>query len=420
MRNRFDQYRHPENRLTHAFLTSLDADRGLLKRFLQLLEFRPGRQRVQVFEQSLPGEVQDLLDEDEAERRGLPDGCITIGSDFTLLIESKLSSELRADQLMRHARTADRRGLIGIRLLALTIGPLKHRLPKTVLHLQWTDVYSWLQRETARSSWASCCCEYMEILEERESDSGYLTEGTLTVFSGIPFGKETPYSYSNAKRLLRLLREELCKDKGGALSRFGADVKSQGRSAITGRDHTSVWDYIPLNCAKHAEVFTQFPHLTIGLGATAITAQVTIPNGVKSRIRTRLLGQNPEGFENLAAEVLEGFLPIVKKSKGIPVASVVQRHYKSQRSAATVDSQLRFDLRTAVAIRVADRKQVRYQPEWLHAAREALASRRSNLQLQFGVEFPYDSCPVVKSPQIVSDIRDVFLACAPVVRTAEA
>jgi hypothetical protein len=420
MRNIFDQYAQPENRLTHALISSLTADPGLLKGFLkEFFGVRTGRQPVHIWEQSLPGEALDSLDENEAERRGLPDSCITVGPDLTLLIESKFASQLHSDQLKRHARTAQRRGLLGVRVLALTVGPLKLRLSKDMSLRQWTDVYSWLQSRSRQSEWAWRCCEFMEVLEERESDSGYFKEGTLTVFSGIPFDSDSPYTYTNAKRLLRLLREELCQDKGRKLSKVGADVRGAGRSAITGRDHTQVWDYIPLQCAKKAKVFTEYPHLTLGLGSTSVSAHITIPNGVKSGIRARILGEHPQDFVRLISEVFAGFLPIVRKSQGIPRGLVVQRHYKTQRSPATVDSQLAFDLRTAIKVSRTAGGRVKHQPEWLYATYEALKSRRSNLQLQVGVEFPYDKCPDANTSAIVAHIRDVFIACAPLIDIAE-
>ena len=43
-------------------------------------------------------------------------------------------------------------------------------------------------------------------------DDGYLLEGTLTTFTGIPFDADYPYDYFEAKRLLRLLMLELRAD----------------------------------------------------------------------------------------------------------------------------------------------------------------------------------------------------------------
>jgi hypothetical protein len=41
--------------------------------------------------------------------------------------------------------------------------------------------------------WAARLTDYIETLEPRLVDEGNLREGTLTVFTGIPFGPERPY-----------------------------------------------------------------------------------------------------------------------------------------------------------------------------------------------------------------------------------
>ena len=54
-----------------------------------------GRQ-LTVMEQSLPGE-DELSDAHEAERQGLPDGCICDESGWALLSRTKISAALTAD-----------------------------------------------------------------------------------------------------------------------------------------------------------------------------------------------------------------------------------------------------------------------------------------------------------------------------------
>lgn len=78
MRNVFDQYSQPENRLTHALLTTLDQDRSLLVPFLKWLGINdvPKPTTLTIVEQQVPGDYQPDISEEEAERRGLPDGAI--------------------------------------------------------------------------------------------------------------------------------------------------------------------------------------------------------------------------------------------------------------------------------------------------------------------------------------------------------
>ena len=94
MRNVFDQYTQPENRLTHSLVSVLHQDTGLLKSFLR--EFGPSDHpppsRLQIIEQGLPGKVE--LDEGEAIKQGLPDALIFDDEGWVLVFESKISSGL--------------------------------------------------------------------------------------------------------------------------------------------------------------------------------------------------------------------------------------------------------------------------------------------------------------------------------------
>ncbi len=76
MRNIFDQYEQPENRLTHALVTVLDQDRSLLSPFLKWLGIAdsPKPQALRMTQQQVPGTVLD--DADEVEQKGLPDAAV--------------------------------------------------------------------------------------------------------------------------------------------------------------------------------------------------------------------------------------------------------------------------------------------------------------------------------------------------------
>lgn len=417
MRNIFDQYSQPENRLTHALLSCLAEDHRLCRQFLVWTTGRPTKAatRLEVSEQSLPGDRFERTEED-AERQGLPDGVITAGDSFALIIESKVAAPIRADQLRRHMRTVRRRGLADIVLLVIAAGPPKRRLPRGVVARSWTEVYKWLfqqARKSRRRKWAQRCIEYLEVAEMRGASAGYLREGTLTTFSGIPFGPESPYSYHQAKRLLGLLRMELCKDK--RLTRqISANLQGKGRPAITGREEASVWDFIPLKEAKSATVFTQHPHFTFGLHTTYVEARITIPNGIRSRLRTRLLGTSKDSFQRTVAEATYQLLRTLRRYPGAtPEIVVVQRHYLSQRSVGTIDCLLQFDPRTMLVRDNRARGPVKGQPQWLAATYDALASRRSNIQFQIGARFPYRNCKVVGTPQIARAVANVWIACKP-------
>jgi len=61
---------------------------------------------------------------------------------------------------------------------------------------------------------------------------------------------------------------------------------------------------------------------------------------------------------------------------------------------------------------------VKHQSLWLEIAYEALTKKRkSNLQLGVGAIFRYDQCPVVRSPDILNHVAEVWLGCKPLIET---
>jgi len=76
MRNIFDQYDQPENRLTHALVSCLSEDRKLLKLFLKwiLKEKAPKINGIEIVEQQIP--LEPTIGESKADQRGLPDAWI--------------------------------------------------------------------------------------------------------------------------------------------------------------------------------------------------------------------------------------------------------------------------------------------------------------------------------------------------------
>jgi hypothetical protein len=252
----------------------------------------------------------------------------------------------------------------------------------------------------------------MEIAEARDIEEQYMKKGTLTQFAGIPFTKDRPYNYLEAKRVLELLRRELIKRRD--LQELGADKDSKGRGAITGREGNAVWDFIGLKRAKTAINFTQYPHLTIGVQREFLDAYVTVPNGIRSRYRTKLLGDSPDEFTQLIEQITRQLIKSLKSVKGaVPRVTLVQRHYLSQRAPATVDCLLQFDPRTAISLNGSGAGHVKHQPQWLAVTRETLKARRSNLQFQIGAVFPYATCPKSHTAGIEEAVAQVWIAARP-------
>lgn len=401
-------------------MASLDADQRLLRRFIGWTGLRAPQGRLYVLQQALAGERQRNSQEGERRQRGLPDGWIHDSDRWSLLVESKVAAAPSDDQIRRHFATARRRGFEDSRLLWLTVTPVAGRLRDSVINRTWSELYAWLIREGAKSEWARRVASYLEVAEVQADMKAHISEGTLTRFAGVPFDENNPYIYSQAKRLLGLLRGELLR-KRKLERRLGMNRNCPGRGAIKGRFSSGVWDFISVKASRRDDAFTQNLHLTLGISDERVDAYVTVPNGIRSRLRTALLGTEYADFHRIIAETTRRLNKALRRYPGgTPRITVVQRRYATQSSPARHDAVIRFDPRTAVHVRGRTRgRAVLLQPQWLIATEQALRHRRSNLQLQIGVEFPYEACKVCRSPDLVQAVADVWLACEPVVRAID-
>jgi hypothetical protein len=379
VRNLFDQYSQPENRLTHALAVCLDEDRDLLRRFLAWIGVRPrvSAADLLITEQALPGDPPEV--EDEAERKGLPDIVIHDGDVWCLLIESKIQARLTDDQLMRHERTLRRRGFGQVDRLVLTKSVVR---PAKAIAATWSVLYEWLGTEPARSQWPARLRAYLRAAEVRLAREEYLTEGTLTMFDGFQFSDDNPYTYGEGKRLLKLAMSELRKNRD--LKRLGMDPSANGRGAITGRGGTAVWDFLALTDRPKTALFTGWPHLTLAVHADHLEVAVTIPNGVEPAVRRRLARLGSDGLARMNRRILARGRKLVKRGAWIQ-ARALQRHYPTQRSHGIVDAHLVFKLDTSSGA-----GPVKRQFEWTELFSQLLQTKRANIQFQYMVIFPWD------------------------------
>jgi len=411
MRNIFDQYDAPENRLTHALGCCLERDQRLLRQFIRWV--LPGatlpKGRLEVLEQQVPGTPSASWDEDES--KGLPDLWVHSEGDWCLLVESKVKAKVSADQLRRHIKTAQRNGFTDVRLLVLAPKPPSGQLPNVVCRT-WPDLYAWFRRRAGQSPWAAYMGEYMEVAEARMIADGYLGDEPLTKFDGIPFGPDHPYTYREAKRVLRLAMTEL--RQRSDLRRLGMDPAGTGRPAITGREGTSVWDFLPLKEARDKPSFTACPHLTLSIQTQRVVVIVTLPNAARASMRRNLTRRGLAHFVALLGQVEAGISKVLRPvSRACPWMDVKQRHYPSQRAAPTVDASLEFNLQTAGDLH---HPGVKPQSQWAEATFQALRQKRSNLQVGIGAVLPYGDSHL-RSRGVLEVIAVVWLACGPWIRT---
>jgi hypothetical protein len=408
VRSIFSQYSQPENRLTHALACTLTHDRKLLRPFLRWIGLRnvPPLGALRIVEQQVPGEI---VSGDEAESAGVPDLCVFNRDSWAVVFEAKVQSRVYVDQLKRHRRTAECHGYPQAPIVVLAVDPPSGAMAD-VVHIQWRELWAWFRRRAAESFWAQQMVEYMQAFEKEMISQNYGIRGTLTMFDGLRFDEENPYTYSEGKRLIRLLGDEL--QRRTALHALGVDPKGPRRSAITGRGGDRVWDFLPLRVARHAGQFTHYPHLTLDIGRDNASAAITVPNGVKGGFRSKVRRVGSEGFSDILLETLDGLRPVLDRSKGARAnAYALQRHYPSQRAAGIIDGRISVDLETLV--RKKSKSGVKYQPQWIDAIYTLLAQKRSNIQFGVTVAFDY-RCPIVRSPKAADLFADAWLGMEPV------
>ena len=319
MRNIFDQYVQPENRVTHAFVTALNQDRRLLGLFLRELvnvKAPTPPEKLSVLEQQFPGETGEPPETDDDQRKGIPDGWIFDEEGWCVFLECKVISPFWADQLTRHRRTAERLGFRDITAVVITPTTIAASPGSGVVRLEWRDVYAWLRRHGSESKpWAGHAADYFEIAEAKMIEDQQLKEGTLTKFSGFPFGRDRPFTYLEGKRILALARDELSKRKE-LIKELGMNPAVPGRPAITGRQRDNVWDFLSLAPSGDGASFTNHPHLTLNIDLRAVEAMVTVPNAVNTAMRRNLVALKEPGFQAIIKDVVAGMKPLLRDDKG--------------------------------------------------------------------------------------------------------
>src|SRR5690606_4682385 len=99
-----------------------------------------------------------------------------------------------------------------------------------------------------------------------------------------------------------------------------------------------------------------------------------------------------------------------KHPTAIPTVSLVQRHYRSQRSKAVIDANLEFDLRTAFPSRGASA--VKLEEEWLRTSYRMLSHKRSNMHFGIGIKFPYSE-HTTGTQKIPDRVSETWIGCKP-------
>jgi hypothetical protein len=167
LRNIFDQYEQPENRLTHALVTTLDQERGLLIHFLDWLGVKcvPNKNYIRISQQQVPGVVQD--DADVLVKKGLPDAAIFDQAGFAVLFECKVQAKVDLDQLSRHRSTARRNGYEAPWVVVISVDELDVQFPAQTIAITWREVFFWFNQRSEQCLRAKQLVGFMKTFERK-------------------------------------------------------------------------------------------------------------------------------------------------------------------------------------------------------------------------------------------------------------
>jgi len=399
IRNIFDQYDQPENRLTHALVQVLVRDETLARRFIA--RFVPGLSVPATHKfcfscQRFPeqeGEPEERSEEQEAEGYGIPDFWVYGKSDgdeprWAVFCECKVTADLRADQLKNHASTAQKLDFPLLHLLTITptrAGPEAFGLLPPLVHaspVAWFEVYEFIHGYRDRD-YARDFLDYMHIVEDQLICKGKAVE-PLTKFLGIPFDSNHEFVELSARSHLRALMREL-------RPRLEASDALPISREIARKPITGPWDVVGFRFAAPNEVFTEHPHITVFVEPEGCGIQLTLPNNAKTGYWRRMRKRGSDELLRVFREVAERIGPQRPLPQGFwePSLGVYleQVHFYARRRP-TSDGKLTFDLNAILS----DQPQANVRPvsAWLSTLSCMLpATTQANFELALKVKYPY-------------------------------
>lgn len=209
--------------------------------------------------------------------------------------------------------------------------------------------------------------------------------------------------------------DELKKRRG--IKKLGVDPNHPGRPAIKSGKDNAVWDFMKLRSSSINDAFTRHPHLTVTINSETVQVLVTMPNAVKSAIRTSVFGMDIEPFASLIEKIAKNMKSVTRiEPTAMPYLQVLQRHYKSQSSSPIVDAVLRYDIRTV--LKKQESKQPKIQTQWIQTTYDVMTHKKSNIQFEFGVIFPYQGSKILASPKAIDVFEKAFVAIEPFLKMA--
>lgn len=412
----FSTYKQRENQVSHALAVTFERCPTFRRVFLQRVAEASRRHGISprlsvicrlhrealVATQCHFGLEDALNDPHEDAEKSIPDIVFefptTKGMSDSLapciVVEAKVTALWDLEQASRHERFVKRHldFALGLAITAEDSDWLytNNKLPKGWIAFPWTKVYA--AAVTAGTEHARELCRVLELTEAKLMEDKSLT-GTLTAFGGIDFNDESDYSPVRARRMARLLVQELAHHRG--LSRLDIHVPDpKSISSSTGKE---VWvETETLACFEGLATATKSPHLNFSIAATHFGCGLTFPNA-SFRPTLRRGIRAIEDNDHLITEIsrlLEALEPLERLGAEYkPRWYLAQNYYKSQRSRPRQDGLIMFDLRTVPQSKGRKGKAfiIKQNLAWLKSVYQLItdSDNAAHIQSGIGVEFPY-------------------------------
>ena len=407
MRNIFDSYSKNEDKLTHALFSTLNSDKDLLDSFMKDicgLSAKTGKLSVSV--QSYPS--ARAYTNTEIKRRSLPDAWIYDSKGFAMVFESKITDSLTQRQLDDHQRTTEIRGFRKPRFYTITALSNAGNFDGWK-QITWVSIYTWLRQAQAKHPLARHTADYFEILESRMHSKKSSQKFKITTFTGFYPYYDNVFNYDLAKNTMRKAMEKLLASSG-LIEQLGMNPKNSNRKNLKTQEGKSVWDYLSLT-DKNINDPTDALHLTLGINETEVEAYITISDKIIDSQKDKIKDLDKEGFIKLCEKILENMKPILKKNSGAkPIIRGLHRHWVP-RPVETLDAEIMADLRTAFE----NDANIKKQPQWLEVIYDVFCNKKSNYQVQIGINFPYGEDGNIKNADATDLIVKSWLACKPLI-----
>lgn len=408
IRNLFDQYEQPENRLTHALAQVLARDQRLTRAFVRFaIGADPPEGFLGLSCQVFPGEQQLPLSEEAAERRGIPDLWIWSGSNgWAIVCECKVTAAPSTEQLQRHAATARRLGFKAAHLLVITADESRpdavaNRINGVpVAWTSWSSLFAFLSKHSRESHLVTEFLNYLRVVEGQLMAGGHEIP-PFTTFTGIPFSPDHPYSEPEAKVVLRALMAEFRR-------RLAASSVLQIEPSIRRPALVGAWDVVGFKFANPKQPFNEYPHLSLYIDRGSVGLQLIFPHqavpGYWKRIREASKLQLRSALEEVAQRLRPARRHVVRDIWEPQISlRLYQRHFYAQRMG-TQDGLIEFDVDTLFQHR---RKPstVKTVPAWLDAIHAVLAqTSRANFELALRARYPLLDGSVTRRPEFAESL----------------